>query len=47
LYIAMSNYYYTEKEVYLATSSSVASNGHNLTPFLKFVDFQTASVSRT
>lgn len=36
LFIAMSNYYYDEKETYLATLSSVASNGHNLTPFLKF-----------
>ena len=36
LFIAMSNYYYDEKDVYLATLSSVASNNHNLTPFLKF-----------
>jgi len=32
----MSNYYYDEKDTYLATLSSVANNGHNLTPFLKF-----------
>jgi Fic family protein len=36
LFIAMSNYYYDEKDAYLATLSTVAGNGHNLTPFLKF-----------
>jgi Fic family protein len=36
LFIAMSNYYYDEKDTYLSMLSSAASNGHNLTPFLKF-----------
>ena len=36
LFIAMSNFYYDEKDTYLATLSKVANNGHNLTPFLKF-----------
>jgi Fic family protein len=36
LFIAMSNYYYDEKDAYLATLSTVANNGHNLTPFLQF-----------
>lgn len=36
LFIAMSNFYYDEKDTYLSTLSNVANNGHNLTPFLKF-----------
>jgi Fic family protein len=36
LFIAMSNYYYDEKDTYLAMLSSVANNGYNLTEFLKF-----------
>lgn len=36
LFIAMSNYYYDEKDTYLLMLSTAASNGHNLTPFLKF-----------
>lgn len=36
LFISMSNYYYDEKEAYLATLSQTATNGHDLTPFLKF-----------
>ncbi len=36
LFIAMSNYYYDEKEGYLRTLSEVRAQNHNLTPFLKF-----------
>lgn len=36
LFIAMSNYYYDEKDRYLATLCEVGSNNHDLTPFLKF-----------
>ena len=36
LFIAMSNYYYDEKHVYLATFAEVRSAGYDLTPFLKF-----------
>jgi Fic family protein len=35
-FIAMSNYYYDEKNSYLATLSDVRSKGHDLTPFLLF-----------
>jgi Fic family protein len=36
LFIAMSNFYYDEKDKYLAILSNVAVDGHNLTAFLKF-----------
>jgi Fic family protein len=36
LFIAMSNYYYEEKNAYLTTLAQVAAKGHDLTPFLKF-----------
>jgi len=36
LFISMSNYYYDEKDAYLATLSQVSSAGHDLTSFLKF-----------
>lgn len=36
LFIAMSNYYYDEKDRYLATLCHVAQNNHDLTAFLKF-----------
>ena len=34
--IAMSNYYYDEKQSYLSTLSQARAAGHDLTPFLKF-----------
>jgi len=36
LFIAMSNYYYDEKEAYLATLKEVREREHDLTPFLHF-----------
>lgn len=36
LFIAMSNYYYDEKEAYLAMLKEVRERGHDLTPFLHF-----------
>jgi len=36
LFIAMSNYYYEEKNSYLATLSNVRANNHDLTPFILF-----------
>lgn len=36
LFIAMSNYYYEEKNSYLATLAEVRANGHDLTPFILF-----------
>jgi Fic family protein len=36
LFIAMSNYYYEEKNAYLTALSEVRANGHDLTPFLLF-----------
>jgi len=36
LFIAMSNYYYDEKNTYLATLSDVRERNYDLTPFLKF-----------
>lgn len=36
LFIAMSNYYYDEKETYLTTLAEVRKRDFNLTPFLKF-----------
>ena len=36
LFIAMSNYYYEEKDTYLACLSEVRSRNFDLTPFLKF-----------
>ncbi len=36
LFIAMSNYYYDEKNTYLSTLSAVRGKHHDLTPFLKF-----------
>ena len=36
LFIAMSNYYYDEKHVYLATLAEVRSSAYDLTRFLKF-----------
>jgi Fic family protein len=36
LFIAMSNYYYDEKDAYLACLSEVRARNHDLTPFLKF-----------
>ena len=36
LFIAMSNYYYDEKEGYLAALKEVREKGHDLTPFLRF-----------
>ena len=36
LFIAMSNYYYDEKEAYLATLKEVREREHDLTPFLRF-----------
>ena len=36
LFIAMSNYYYDEKHVYLATLAEVRASAYDLTPFLKF-----------
>jgi len=36
LFIAMSNYYYDEKDEYLSTLSAVREKNYNLTPFLKF-----------
>ena len=35
-FIAMSNYYYDEKNTYLATLSEVRAKGHDLTPFVVF-----------
>ena len=35
-FIAMSNYYYDEKNAYLAALAEVRESGHNLTPFLIF-----------
>ena len=35
-FIAMSNYYYDEKNAYLAALAEVRQSGHNLTPFLIF-----------
>ena len=35
-FIAMSNYYYDEKNAYLATLAEVRQSGHDLTPFLIF-----------
>lgn len=34
--IAMSNYYYDEKQAYLGALAETRANGHDLTPFLKF-----------
>lgn len=36
LFVAMSNHYYDEKPRYLAALAAAASQGHDLTPFLKF-----------
>ena len=36
LFIAMSNYYYDEKEKYIEALADVRANNFNLTPFLKF-----------
>lgn len=36
LFIAMSNYYYEEKQAYLSALSAVRAGGHDLTPFLRF-----------
>lgn len=36
LFIAMSNYYYDEKDRYLAALAQVRAANHNLTPFLEF-----------
>lgn len=36
LFVAMSNYYYDEKDSYLEALASVRKGGFNLTPFLKF-----------
>ncbi len=36
LFVAMSNYYYDEKQDYLDKLSEVRANGYDLTPFLKF-----------
>jgi len=36
LFIAMSNYYYDEKNSYLSTLAAVRAGEHDLTPFLKF-----------
>jgi Fic family protein len=36
LFIAMSNYYYDEKDAYLASLAEVRSSGHDLTAFIKF-----------
>ena len=36
LFIAMSNYYYDEKEAYLTKLKEVRERGHDLTPFLHF-----------
>jgi Fic family protein len=36
LFIAMSNYYYEEKNGYLATLAEVRANNHDLTAFIKF-----------
>lgn len=36
LFVAMSNYYYDEKENYLSALSEVRANNYDLTPFLKF-----------
>jgi len=36
LFIAMSNYFYEEKNRYLSSLAEVRSNGHDLTAFLKF-----------
>lgn len=36
LFIAMSNYYYEEKNAYLTALAAVRANGYDLTPFLKF-----------
>ena len=36
LFIAMSNYYYDEKDAYLACLSAVREQNYDLTPFLKF-----------
>ncbi len=36
LFIAMSNYYYEEKNSYLATLADVRANDHDLTPFILF-----------
>ncbi len=36
LFVAMSNYYYDEKDAYLACLSEVRERNHDLTPFLKF-----------
>lgn len=36
LFVSMSNYYYDEKDTYLAMLSQAATSGHDLTAFLKF-----------
>lgn len=36
LFIAMSNYYYEEKNLYLAALADVRANNHDLTPFILF-----------
>ena len=36
LFVAMSNYYYDEKDAYLDSLSQVRLNNHDLTPFIKF-----------
>jgi Fic family protein len=36
LFIAMSNYYYEEKNAYLSALAAVRASDHNLTPFLQF-----------
>jgi len=36
VFIAMSNYYYEEKQEYLKVLSEVHAQGHNLTPFISF-----------
>ena len=36
LFIAMSNYYYDEKDLYLSCLSEVRERNHDLTPFIKF-----------
>lgn len=36
LFIAMSNYYYDEKDTYLATLKEARERAHDLTPFLRF-----------
>ncbi|MDQ3255222.1 MAG: hypothetical protein M3R15_15200, partial [Acidobacteriota bacterium] len=36
LFIAMSNYYYDEKDAYLTALSDTRASNHELMPFLKF-----------